>query len=298
LLDLGCGVGGSLISASRRFGVDGLGLERNRQLVIRGQEAGREVYEGDVLDLRPDEFDAVRYIMLDNVLEHLPDLDAVEAVLGVACRMASRMVHVRHPSFEDEEYLASLDLKQYWTDWPGPGGHTAKVRLHEFVAMAARLGQYHLEIRPVNRALDAADTTILPLAAPSHQTRSDPEGPGVYDIARHGSKPSVTFDRPVYFAYDLCIFTGHDRPQMTYLFDPERDAGRPFFTWPGEPPPPFLVRWQSLHPPDPAQSTQSPEVAPPPAVAPPVAGGPAVPEPRRRWRGRAPRRVPDVPRPT
>jgi hypothetical protein len=243
LLDLGCGAGGSLISATRRFGVEGIGLERDPRFVAKGQEAGLPIYQGDVLELDDEQFPAAKYVMLDNLLEHMPDLGAVEQVLGATCRIASRLVHVRHPSFEDETYLASIGLKQYWTDWPGKGGHTAKVRLHEFVAMAARLGCYHVEIRPVGRLLDSNDSAILPISAPPDQHRTDPTDPAVYSLDRHGPKPFVAFDRPVYTAFDLLFLTSGERPRTTYLFDPETDPCRPFFTWDGEPPPQFLVDW-------------------------------------------------------
>jgi hypothetical protein len=71
----------------------------------------------------------------------------------------SLLAAIRHPSFEHEEYLASLGLKQYWTDWPGV--HTAHIRLHEFVAMAARIGVYDFTVRPLKRAFGSDDPTIF-----------------------------------------------------------------------------------------------------------------------------------------
>jgi len=242
LLDLGSGSGGSLTSAQRRFGVEGVGIERDVRWVRKAQEAGQRVFEGDIRDLDPTRFPAVDYVMLDNVLEHMPDLSTVEEVLAQALRVASRLVHVRHPSFEDIDYLAGLGLKQYWTDWNSEGGHTAPVRLHEFVAMANRAGVYRIAIQPVKRELDSNDVDILPLSAPPFQTRTEPTHPSVYDEARHGPKPQVSFDRPVYFAFDLLFCTGPVMPQSAYRADSESDPGRPFFVWEGEPPPPFLTK--------------------------------------------------------
>ncbi|MDZ7733700.1 MAG: class I SAM-dependent methyltransferase, partial [Acidimicrobiia bacterium] len=74
LLDLGCGVGQSLRRLEQLFGVSAIGLERSRKRVREAQEAGRRVYEADVLDLRPDDFPAVEYVVFDNVLGHLADL--------------------------------------------------------------------------------------------------------------------------------------------------------------------------------------------------------------------------------
>jgi hypothetical protein len=252
LIDLGCGDGGSLLSACRRFGVDGIGLDREAKFVERGQRNGFEVYQADVLDLDPSDWPACKYVMLDNVLEHMPDYDAVEQVLGAACRLASRLVHVRHPSFEDEEYLASLGLKQYWTDWPtGANAHTAHVKIHEFAAMAGRLGFYNFEVRGVFDALDSEDGGILPLNAPPNQSRWGAKNPDVYNPERHDPKPRVVFDRPVYFAFDLFFYTGSEVPKVLYLDDPENDPGRPFFQWEGEPVPEFYETMSRIpRPPD------------------------------------------------
>jgi SAM-dependent methyltransferase len=229
LLDLGCGDGRSLTSAARRFGVPGVGLDLSAGKVRRAQAEGRSVYRADIRDLDPGDFPSVRYVMMDNVLEHLPDLDEVASVVASACALASRLVHIRHPSFEDVDYLAAHGLKQYWTDWPGV--HTAPIRLHEFVAMAAAAGVYRVEILPVLRALDAADPTLLPLDAPSGQRKLDRAVHGAYDPVAHGPKPHVVLERPVYYAFDVLLVTGEEMPIVTYPSDPETSGGRPAFTW-------------------------------------------------------------------
>jgi len=170
-------------------------------------------------------------VLFDNVLEHLRSVAAVEVAVGRACEIASDIVYIRHPSFEDEEYLASLGVKQYWTDWPGT--HTAKVRLDELRAIATRRGIDEVFVRGVKRARASDDPTILPLSAPSNQ-RKPPDERGVYglyDAAAHGAKPRVVFDRPVYFAFDLFFFVGTNRPSVRYDDDPEDALARPFVRW-------------------------------------------------------------------
>jgi hypothetical protein len=243
LLEMGCGRGRSLISAERRFGVQGIGLERNPRAVAEARAAGLRVYEADLLLVEPDDLPPAKYVSFDNVLEHMPDLDTIESVLGVALRHASRLVHVRHPSFDDVEYLASLGLKQYWTDWNVPGGHTAPAKVHELVAMANRLGVYRVLVHPVRRMVDSSDHDILPSSAPSMQMRAHRGEAGVYLEDVHGPKPRVTFDRPVYYAFDVLFFTGPKRAVPAYLHDPEVHANRPFFLWEGEPPPRLFLRW-------------------------------------------------------
>jgi SAM-dependent methyltransferase len=230
LLDLGCGPGRSLESAVRRFDANAVGLELNAAKVRTAQEQGLPVFQADILDLQPADFPSVRYVTMDNVLEHLPTLDAVETVLAKSCQLAADAVYVRHPSFEDEEYLAGLGLKQYWTDWPG--AHTAHIRLHEFVAMANRAGVYRVLISPVLRAVDSADPTLLPLDAPPGQRKLDRSRHGAYDPDRHGEKPAVTFDRPVYFAFDLLFVRSDRMPRFDYPHDPEVSPARPSVRWP------------------------------------------------------------------
>jgi hypothetical protein len=208
LLDFGAGIGGSLASAERRFGdVVGLGIERNPKKVREARAAGRNVVQGDLF--RVPSGTGVRFGVFDNVLEHLPDLEAVEAALAKALDVATDAVYVRHPSFEHEEYLRSLGVKQYWTDW---SGHPSHVRIADFLAMFARLGVVSVEIHPVARAWSTADPTVLPVDAPTNRHEYDP------DI--DGPKPAeVRFDRPIHAAWDLLL----RRTSVPYHFEYDRD---------------------------------------------------------------------------
>jgi SAM-dependent methyltransferase len=229
LLDLGAGTGRWLRQAARRFGVETpLGIDKNARKVARAQANGLPVFEGDFTELDPAAFPSVKVVLIDNVLEHLATLRDVEAVVGRAFAIASDLVCIRHPSFEHKDYLASLGLKQYWTDWPD--AHRTHVLLHEFVAMAERHGVFNLTVRPVKRAYDSSDPTILPLGAPSDQGKQikDLTGSyGVYDEAKHGAKPAVTFDQPVYFAFDLIFVLANKVPVIRYPGDSEDSVARP-----------------------------------------------------------------------
>jgi hypothetical protein len=232
LLDLGAGMGRRLLNEVRQLGVERpLGIERNPAKVARAQASGLPVYEADFSRLDPQAFPAVKIVVFDNVLEHLPSLASVEEVFQRACAIASHVVYIRHPSFEHEEYLASLGLKQYWTDWPGV--HTAHIRLHEFAAMAARNGVYGFTVRPLKRAYGSDDPTILPASAPPNQRKpQQARGTyGLYDESLHGVKPLVAFDRPVYFAFDMFFFLRPDAPAVRYRVDTDDAAARPFLVW-------------------------------------------------------------------
>src|SRR5262249_23767409 len=140
-------------------------------------------------------------------------------------------VYVRHPSFEDEDYLAPLGLKQYWTDWPET--HTAKVRLAEFTAMAARHGVQTVSVQGIKRATGSDDPTILPLSAPSNQRKRPEERGeyGLYDRTEHGPKPSLAFDHAVYFAYDIFFVVSARGLAISYDDDPDDALARPVVRW-------------------------------------------------------------------
>jgi len=121
LLDLGAD--GTVAPRKRRCLAvrrEPFGVEINRAKVRTGaQAAGRPCTRPYFTQLDPQSFPAVKVVVFDNVLEHLPSLDAVETSFDRACAMGVARSLLRHPSFEDEDYLRSLELKHYWTDWPG-----------------------------------------------------------------------------------------------------------------------------------------------------------------------------------
>lgn len=215
-IDIGSGVGGSLQSVGKRIGGRGVGIDTNKDKVIAAQRRGLDVVYGDIFDLPHDI--SVRFVTFDNVLEHMPDIEKAENALGIACRIAREFVYIRHPSFEDEAYLAALGLKQYWTDWTG---HPSHILLTDYMKMFARLGVRSWYAHPVKAALDSGDPTILPHNAPPDQHD--------YDEASHGSKYYISFARRVYSAFDIVTVVSSQvsRVAFEYLKDPDLSDQRP-----------------------------------------------------------------------
>lgn len=233
LLDLGSGTGRSLRGAVGRFGMSGIGIDRDPRKVREAQRAGVPVFEGDIGDLDPEMFRQVRVVCLDNVLEHLPSLIEVRRVLSFATAVAGDGIHIRHPSFESVDYLSNLDLKQYWVDWRG---HTCPIRLSDFEEIFAELG-LAMVTKPVRRAVDSGDSTILPLDAPP-DTRH-------YDANLHGDKPDISFDRDVWYAYDIQVATNGRQPSIEYDGSTDRDARPPRVSFVGRPPTPRGARYHA-----------------------------------------------------
>jgi hypothetical protein len=214
-IDFGSGVGGSLQSAEKRTGGRGVGIEMRAAKVEIARREGRNVVLGDIFDLPTDL--SVRYVTIDNVLEHLPSMDLVEAALHSATRIAREFVYVRHPSFEDEPYLNARGLKQFWTDWRD---HPSHITMADFMRIAHKLGATSWSMHPVRAAADSSDSTILPIGAPTDQHD--------YDAERHGTKPDVVFPRPVYYAWDVLIqMKAGISVTLDYIDDPEVSDRRP-----------------------------------------------------------------------
>lgn len=189
--DFGAGSGNSLRFWQKRFQAGrGLGIDVSDEKIAIAREKGREVVKGDIRDIPAGT--RVRFVSLMDFLEHLPDPEHVRQILGVAVRCARDFVFVRNPSFDDEAYLASLGLRQYWQDW---AGHPSHLLLSDFSSLFEELGVPAWTARFKDPIFDSADDSIIPVGAPPDQLR--------YDAAICGPKPFVRFDKPVFRQIDI-----------------------------------------------------------------------------------------------
>jgi hypothetical protein len=198
-IDLGSSAGGSLSYCRKRLGCGpGVGIDSHPPKVARTRAAGLDAVVGDATDLRVR--GAVRFVSMMDFLEHLPSLAVVEEVLAGAAEAATDFLFVHHPSFEDEEAVTALGLRQYWWDWEH---HTAHVRVVEYRAMLERLGldrRYTINyIEPIEDSTHESIHPIDPL---------EPHGwanQGPYDDAVHPDKPLVRFERPLWRAQEILV---------------------------------------------------------------------------------------------
>lgn len=189
-LDFGTSYGGSILNAQRLFGGRGLGIDRDPKKIQGGRELGREVVLGDILSLPREP--VVRYVVMDNFLEHLPTLELAQEMVAVAVAVAREFVYIVNPSFEHEDYLASLGLRQYWQDWHG---HPAHLLVSDLEQMLRAAGVQRYEVRPVGLVKDSRHASVLPVTAPRDQHH--------YDAAKHGPKPVISFNRQIYERFEL-----------------------------------------------------------------------------------------------
>jgi SAM-dependent methyltransferase len=198
-LDIGCGNGGSIDHCQRRFGMGrGLGLDISRSKV---EHAVADGFSAICADIRAAELPlgCVRFASMMDVLEHLPtEKDAIE-VLEKLRAVARDFMFIRHPSFEQREYLAELGLKATWTDWKR---HPNMMKISGFRRAFALLDLTAFVIRPNMSATNSSAPWIVPLDAPVDTF--------AYDALMHGPKPLVQFDRPVWGKYDIFVRTNGD----------------------------------------------------------------------------------------
>ncbi|MCA9349301.1 class I SAM-dependent methyltransferase [Candidatus Saccharibacteria bacterium] len=219
-IDLGAGDGASLVNIERIIGGNGVGVELSTKKVQKAFELKRNVYQGNALDLHkiPGKVD---FVTCDNFLEHLLTFEDVYSMLEQASKVARKFIYVRHPSFENVDYLKSLGLRTYWSHWHG---HTAHVTIKDFVEMFNRLGIYDVKVVPVCKIKDSTDDKILPVGAPIDQHD--------YDEQMHGKKPKVKFDRDLYYAFDIIAMLPGNENQTPKLLYKDRltKTSHPFFS--------------------------------------------------------------------
>jgi SAM-dependent methyltransferase len=196
-IDLGCSSGGSLRYCRERMQARrGVGVDIDPDKVAHTLSAGLDAAVGDATHLRIE--NRVRFVSMMDFLEHLPGLDAVAAVIESAAGAATDFLFIRHPSFEGEEYLAELGLRQYWWDW---SGHKAHIQVADYCRIFDRLGLQHT-IRYLGPVTDSTHDSIHAIDA------IDPHGwsnQGRHDPSVHPPKPYVRFARPLWRSQEILV---------------------------------------------------------------------------------------------
>ena len=193
-IDLGSGAGGSIDHCLRRFGRGpGLGFELDANDAAAARSAGYDVVAGDVRTMHVPAR-SVAFVAAMDFLEHLPDEAAAASVLHRFAPAAREFLFIRHPSFEETEYLASLGLKLCWSDW---SEHPNMMRVEALVGLLRDLPATEIAIFPRGLLTDPTNDQIVPLSAPTDTQ--------VYDPSLHARKPCMRFDRPIFAQYDIFV---------------------------------------------------------------------------------------------
>ncbi len=193
-IDAGCAAGGSIDHCQRRFGRGrGLGLDWYGTDLETARKGGFAVAHCDLtsVEIPPR---CVAFTSFLDFLEHLRDEGAARKILEKFARASRDFLFIRHPSFDDMEYLAGLGLKLYWTDWTG---HSNRMRIGDFRRLFESLGWRDYVIQPDFPIADSRHPAVVPATAPP-----DTQG---YDQATQEPKPFIPFDRVLYGKYDIFV---------------------------------------------------------------------------------------------
>ena len=187
-VDFGCKTGGSFEFCKRILGGGrGLGIDKNPAYVNEFCESGGEAILGDVTNTGlPDNF--ARFVCVSHLLEHLPNWDLVEKATMESIRIARDFVYVVGPYFDADEYLSSLGLKFFWSDWSFHPTHVDSKSLENILR---RHGHENFICYGHIRIHDSRDSSLHPLDSPKDQHDYDPK--------IHPPKEIIdAFDRPVF----------------------------------------------------------------------------------------------------
>lgn len=203
-LDFGSSEGGSIQFSESVFEADrGLGIDRDPEKVKTARDRGFECVVGDLAKMTVPE-NCVDFVIINHVLEHLPDLDTAKAVVEKAVHAARDFVFIKGPYFDADAYLAQDDLKMYWADWTGHPLHLTSAMLAQILETLG-LSDYLLLGHELIRGSD--DSNVHPVGAPHNKHEYLPE---------YGFKSSVRFQRPV-FREIICIVELENRPPESDL---------------------------------------------------------------------------------
>lgn len=193
-IDAGCGTGGSIDFCRKVFGLaNGIGFDLNEKKIIEAKAKGYSVFFQDILKINFPGKCVIFSSMMD-FLEHLPNINSAREMIKVLGKASRDFLFIRHPNFDDMDYLRGLNLKLTWTDW---SGHSNMMKISDYIIIFNELGWNNYRIIPKKLIKNSGHEAVLPLNAPKNLNKfSQLEG---------SVKPSLEFDKPVYSQYDIFV---------------------------------------------------------------------------------------------
>ena len=192
-LDVGCKTGGSFMSVSKKFGFSpeqGLGLDINKNHVDRFIQTGNHAIVGDAQKL-PFVDNSFELVILSHVIEHMKKEQVGFKTVKECIRVASKTVFICLPFFDEDDYLHSLGLKTFYSDWYG---HRNKVTLR---SLKSYLGEQSYEVKMIRKLEDSSAQEIIPISAPQDSME--------YNLELHGEKNLAKYNRDIWREYQITI---------------------------------------------------------------------------------------------
>jgi len=197
--DFGCSNGSSI-----QFGIEilkgsrGFGIALDPKKIVSAKAAGYEAIKGDFCNLElPD--GCVDFTIISHTLEHLPTLDCAKEAIKNAIRISRKFVFIRGPFFDADDYLKSLGLKFYWSDWTG---HTLHLKAEQVMNILEDINAPNYEIYGRVLLKSSRDATIHPLSSLTNQHQ--------WELEKHGVKPILTLTQAIYREFVGIIWLSQD----------------------------------------------------------------------------------------
>lgn len=193
-LDVGCKIGKSF-AVAKEFGYSdkqGFGIDINQKHINTFNASG---YAGIVASATSIPFPdgSFELVIFNHVLEHMKGAENGKLALSECLRVASRVLYVGLPFFDEDAYLNSLGLKTFYSDWHG---HPNKVHLKTLTT--EWLAGYKCEVNMMKKLTNSMFPEILPIGAPPDS--------GDYNPELHGPKPNIEFDRDIWREYTVTVY--------------------------------------------------------------------------------------------
>jgi hypothetical protein len=196
-LDFGASKAESLhFGVNRLGGKRGLGVDLDPKRVAKMKEQGLNCVVGDITNLAVEK-NAVRFVKMVHILEHLPSLKSAQQAIATAKRAATDFIVINGPFFDEDEYLKNKKLKLEWSDYPE---HTLAFKVDDLVKILDELAFDDYEIYMRYKIKSSDHPAVLPLKAPP--------GTHGYDSIKHIKKPHINFERDIWMEFVCYIPIG------------------------------------------------------------------------------------------
>ena len=196
-LDVGCKNGtkngGSFVGVSKRYGYtpsEGIGIDINKRHIDEIIKTGKHAIVANAENI-PFPDNSFELVIFNHVLEHMRNEEIGFKALSECIRVSSKHIFLGLPFFDEDEYLKSLKLKTFYSDW---SGHTNKVHLKKLLEF---IGDREYKLDMMKKLQDSFAMEILPLNTPRNSLE--------YNQEIHGIKDFIEFDRDIWREYQILI---------------------------------------------------------------------------------------------
>jgi hypothetical protein len=184
-LDFGTHKAGGIRLGESIGGRFGLGVEIDDPKAVNALRRGDAVYSGDVFEF-PLTDPVFRFGICRHVLEHLPNLGVVRAVVEKIAGLCREFLYIEGPDFTTERILSRLGLTMAHST---TRLHTCHVTAAEVGAILSNCGFEHVLLGHKIRIDDSANPWVHALGSPPNRSKWQES-----DLP----KPYVSFEPPIY----------------------------------------------------------------------------------------------------